>query len=223
MTGSFAPAQNGHLTLQQIVDDLPDNFEIEERPEGLRITEHWFRFEHAMGLLLVAIVGYMATTQINFLDSIGPDKIPAWAAIAMVAGVACITYWGIAGCLNTTKLIITDETFSREVGPLPWFGSFEVGRNEVDQFFVKRHKTNVRRHGLCDWRGDHTTQGRGGFSLKYTKTVSRYRLAVAFTNGRRRGVSNKYELPYVPRMVEVLVEAALGIRDRFVEGEVRDM
>lgn len=223
MTGNFAPVQDGHLTLQQIVEDLPDNFEVEERPEGLRITEHWFRFDHAMGLLFVAIVGYFVTMHVNSLDWIGPDKVPAWVAIALVAGVVCIMYWAIAGCVNTTKLIITDETFSREIGPLPWFGSFEVPTADVDQFFVKRHKMNVRRHGFCDWNGDHTTPGRGGFSFKYSKTVSRYRLTVAFTNGRRRRVSNKYELPYVPRMVEVIVEAAMGIRDRFVQGEVRDM
>ena len=219
-SSQFAPDEP--QTLREIAERLPNSFDVEQNPSELTIVEHWFRWSHAVALLIVAAGALLVIQDLTF-SWVGPqhEQIPAWGAVAMLAAAICVTYWAIAGCVNSTKLTVTDYTFSRDMGPLPWFGSFEVARDEVDQFFVRRHTTNVRRQSLWDWDGDHTTEGRGGFSLKYSKTVSRYRLTVQFKNGRRRGVSNKYGMPYAPRIVEAIIEAVLGIQDRFVQGEAR--
>lgn len=210
----------GQLTLHDVVDRLPNNFEVEEVPGGLQITEHWFRWSHALALSCVLASAFWAFYFEMYLH-IGPNKIPEWAAYTFAGLLVAGTYWGVAGCVNTTTLVIRDDQFTRRVGPLPWWGTFDVPGSEVHQFFVIEILRSRKRQGFLDWEGDRTTPGRGGFSLKYSKTVSRFRLTVAFKDGTRRRISNEYEEAYTPRMVEFLVEAMLGIRDQWVKGEAR--
>lgn len=116
--------------------------------------------------------------------------------IHVAAGIG-ITYWTLAGFLNTTTVAIDGNRLRVSHHPLPWGRAVEMQLFEVKQLF-------------CE---EKISRGKNGPSYTYS-------LVALLATGERRKLVSGLDTPEIPLYLEQHAEEWLEIRDEPVTGEM---
>ena len=127
-----------------------------------------------------------------------PDPMALLLPLIHLAVGVGLTYFTIAGYVNSTTVHLDRGHLSVRHGPLPWPGQVDVGTKDLRQLF-------------CEER---VTRGKNGPNYSY-------RLHAVLADGTRRKLLSGLDTPEVPRYLEQQLEARLQITDRPVRGELR--
>lgn len=211
---------NRSTVLADILERLPRNIKVVDEPGKLTVREAWFHWQHIVTLIVLGLLAYAMTILLPQIQR-SEEPIPGVVInIGAMAGLVAF-YWALAGIFNTTTISASEDTITRYIGPLPWWGEFKIRRSDVQQLFVTRKKRSRRRMTFWDWDGDDTTERSGEFSLRGYKQVSHYLLKITLNDERAYySVSNEYGSPETPRILEYLIEARMKIVDQTVRGEI---
>ena len=109
-----------------------------------------------------------------------------------------LTYYTIAGFINTTTITVDRGSLRLRHFPLPWLYSGTIATHEIDQIFCKE-----------------TVQTNKGTAWY------RYAVSVLLKNGRERKLIANLDAPEVALYLEAEIEKYLGITDRAVAGEYK--
>lgn len=222
-------SQDENVSLdEQLIASLPSSINVDRSvPNVMRIKEDWFRWHHAVllfGLMLIVGPVVILAPGAELTSTSSSEEMPIAMIVGFGLAIVCGAYWALAGMLNTTKITASSDSLERKIGPLPWPGYFQGDSSSIDQLYVTQGFTSQRRMTPWDWDGDQTTERSndwGEFSLKYSKKVPHYKLVARLKNGKVRTLSIRYESPYIPRVLERLLENHIGIADTFVAAEFR--
>ncbi len=175
---------------------LPQKLQLEEEPSGLTIRRKWFGAKFiALTVFVVFWDGFMVVW-FGIAISQGEAAMALFGSIHGAIGVA-LTYYTLAGYLNTTVISVSASTLRVRHGPLPVPGNKEGPSSEIDQLYVKE-----KRH-----RGKH------GSTFTYElRIVSRAGNDVKLLGGLTDSNHALY--------IEQAVEKYLKIADRPVRGEL---
>ena len=191
-----------HVQSDRTIDDLgppPKGISVDAKDHYLFIKRRWFRWSFIFltffclfwdGFL---VVWYTIALSAN-TGSIGVAFI-LFPLIHVAVGLG-LTYYTVAGYLNSTYLMINSETLRIQHKPLPWFGQCEVNLADVKQFYCKER---VRR----------TKNGRS-----YS-----YELSYIDANKRHHKLLGNLPDASSTQYLEDVLEIYLGIKDRRVHGE----
>lgn len=190
---------------------VPDRFTVEDSGQELIVRHRWFQWA-LLFLLFFAIawdsflVGwYWMLTSGPFGGGNGmpgPMKLLFFVfPIAHVAVGVGLTYFVLAGLLNSTIIRIADGLLSVRHGPLPWLGNLEVPTDGIEQIYCQ-NKLRTRR----DENG-------------YASTPMHYEVH-AVISGQKRKLLGGLQAPDHALFVEQTLERFLHIEDRAVPGEM---
>ena len=109
-----------------------------------------------------------------------------------------ITYYTIAGYVNTTTVTLDRGRLTVRSGPLPWPGNLDIDTGRFRQLY-------------CE---EKVSRGRNGVSYTYD-------LKAVMADGGRLKIVSGLDSPDVPLYLEQQMEEWLRIRDEPVRGELR--
>jgi len=109
-----------------------------------------------------------------------------------------LTYYTIAGFINTTTITVDRGRLIIRHFPLPWLYGGAIATNEIDQIYCKE---SVQTNKGTAWY--------------------RYAVSVLLKNGRERKLIANLDAPEEALYLEAEIEKFLGITDRAVAGEYK--
>ena len=178
----------------------------------LKIVEDWFQWGYAIGLLMVGLLAFGPCT----MYALAYPKLPADEQIPLaVCSVPVILliaggYYCMAGLLNTSQTSINSR-LKRQVGPVPWTGSFEIATRDVLQVYVKRVERKKKRSSVVDWDGDSSgAQQHGAISLRNYKTATTYRVNLRTRSGDVFALSNEFSEEQSAQTFQALVQTYIN-------------
>lgn len=163
---------------------------------GLTLQYRWFSAKFIfMALFCLFWDGFLVVWYAMALGS-GNLVMTVFPILHVLAGIG-ITYWTIAGFVNSTTVMIDGSRLRVSHHPLPWGRTVELRRFEVKQLF-------------CE---EKVSRGKNGPS--YT-----YNLSALLQTGERRKLVSGLDTPEIPLYLEQHAEEWLEIRDESVAGEL---
>lgn len=188
---------------QRGVIPTPARWQSRHEAGSLILTHRWYRPLYIF-LVIFCVVwnGFLGIWYSLFLKG-GIDAGPlSWIFLLLplihVALGIGITYFTIAGFLNTTSIIAERGQLTVKHRPLPWLHAGTISNLELDQLYCKE-----------------TRQESKG------QTYFRYRLCALLKNGRERVLISNMDSPDDALYLEAELEKFLGITDRAVAGEYK--
>lgn len=174
--------------------DKPKSISITDWGSEFTISRRWWGW-HFLFLTVWCVIwdGGLAAFYIGMLSKTpiqwGPLLFPT---LHLIAGV-CVTYYTIAGYINSTKVLVKHGRLMVTHGPLKWPGEVSLDARDVDQIFVvqKIGSKGQRSYELCSLMKD-------GTNIKLLSGLPQSEEAV---------------------FIEQTLEEHLKIEDRPVEGE----
>lgn len=119
---------------------LPDGFQLDESGGERRISWRWISLR-AVGAFLFFIV-WDAILAVTLYSMSFSQDLPLFALAAMLllaATGATMTYATAACLVNRTNVRVDAARVSVQHGPLPWFGTRDVSRTDIERVFSERH------------------------------------------------------------------------------------
>ncbi len=164
---------------------------------SITVTRRWFAPQFIFfAFFCVAWDGFLFFWYSNVIGSPGP--VPFIMAIFPIAHVAAgvgLTYYTIAGFLNSTTIRLDASSLTVRHAPLPWKGNHNVPREDIKQLYCEHE----------------VSQGKNGPNHSY------YLSAVLVNESKVRLASMPADQA---RYIEELLEERLGVVDMAVPGEV---
>lgn len=178
---------------------LPKKFQVEEEPGLLRISWRWF----TPSLLFLTFFCFVwdGFLLLWYTAAFTFPKIPWMFKVFPLLHVGVgvfLTYWVIAGYLNTTKVEVTRRSLSIQHGPVPWKTNWTLEGRDLKQLFCKQ-KVYQNNKGAPT----HTYE-----LLAYTR------------DGRTLTLLDSLEAPQQALYLEEQLERRLGIDDEPVQDEL---
>jgi hypothetical protein len=115
----------------------------------------------------------------------------------VAAGLA-LTYFTLAGFLNTTTISVDHVSIRVRHFPLPWLHAGSINNSDLDQLYCKESRQESK-----------------------GQTYYRYKLCALLRNGRERVLLSNMDSPDQALYLESELEKALGITDKPVAGEYK--
>jgi len=109
-----------------------------------------------------------------------------------------LTYFMLAGFLNTTRVRIANSVMTVRHGPVPWFGNRTIPAADIEQLYCTEHTRQ---------RSDE-------------RTSTTYRLNAVLSGGKKVKLLSGLTEADQALFIEEKVETHLGIEDRRVRGEM---
>lgn len=193
---------------------VPARFTVEDGGHELTIRQRWFQwallfllfFAIAWDSFLVGWYWMLTSGPFGGNDGMpGPFKLIFFIfPIAHVAVGVGLTYFVLAGLLNTTVIRVADGMLSVRHGPIPWRGNLDLPTDGIEQIFCqnKLHKS----------RNDdgHTT------------TSMQYEVHAVVSGEKKKLLGGLHEADHA-LFVEQRLERFLNLEDRPVPGEMTAM
>lgn len=190
---------------------VPARFVVEDDGHELTIRYRWFHWA-LLFLLFFAIawdsflVGwYWMLTAGPFGHNGGmPGPVKLIFFIFPIAHVAVgvgLTYFVLAGLLNSTVIRVSDGRLSVRHGPIPWLGNFDLPTDSLEQIYCQN-----KLHKSRDDDGHTTT------SMQYE--------VHAIVGGKKQKLLGGLHDADQALFVEQRLERFLGLEDRPVSGEM---
>ena len=174
---------------------IPERFEVEDKGSGIVIRWRWFRLQ---ALMLIPFTLFWNGILLTFAAGVTdggahPERLLVGLAVPHVWVGVGLVYACFAALLNTTTVTAGRGRVTVVHGPVPWRGNGEWDASALDQLFSVDRKGKSTVYDLC--------------------AVTR--------EGRKEVLVRSLESPDQARFLEARLEAALGIVDRPVDGELR--
>lgn len=190
---------------------VPDRFTVENDGMELTIRQRWFQWG-LLFLLFFAIawdsflVGWywMLTSGPFGGNNVMPDPMKLIFFVFPIAHVAVgvgLTYFVLAGFLNSTVIRVADGILSVRHGPLPWRGDLDLPSDEIEQIYCQNKLRSSR-----DDNG-------------HASTSMSYEVHAVVAGLKRKLLSGLHEADHA-LFVEQTLERFLKIEDRAVPGEM---
>lgn len=183
---------------------IPARWKMSQEGGALVFSNRWFR--PVFIFLAVFCVVWDSFLVLWYSLSLGSgDGTPsAFSVIFLVFPLLHVavglglTYYTIAGFINTTTITVDRGSLRLRHFPLPWLYSGTIATHEIDQIFCKE-----------------TVQTNKGTAWY------RYAVSVLLKNGRERKLIANLDAPEEALYLEAEIEKFLGITDRAVAGEYK--
>lgn len=180
----------------------PGSWQVMQEGNALVFRRRWFKplflflliFTIAWNSFLVGWYSMVGSTS----GESGISGISLLLMIFPLAHVAVgigLSYYTLAGLLNSTTINVDRSAISIRHHPLPWRHSGTIAAHELDQLYCKEHR--------------HSNKGTSWFS---------YSVSALLRDGRERKLLSDLETPEEALYLESEVEQYLGITDRHVAG-----
>lgn len=141
--------------------DQPKSIKLKNWGSEFSLSKRWFGFHIAFltlwcvmwdGFLVTFYVSIFSKPTINWGEA-------AFPSVHLIAGIA-VTYYTLAGYLNTTEVKVRPGTLSVTHGPLKWPGNLSIDTADIEQLFVVQKIGNKgsRSYELCAVKRDGTKQ-----------------------------------------------------------------
>ncbi len=189
-------ATAGEVSRERGPVPMPKGIEVNQFGGSLEITRRWFGFAFLF-LVFFCIVwdGFMVVWHAIALSS-GAWFMSVFGLIHTAVGVG-LTYYTIAGFVNSTVIRAGQGLIEIRHGPLPWPGNKTLPSYEVEQLYSQ----------------EKVHRGKNG--VHYTYTVQ-----AMMSNGRRETVVGGLTDTEQALYIEQQVEQFLGIQDKPMAGEL---
>lgn len=176
---------------------LPPGVVLQKTRDGVELRRRWFR-AHFVFLAFFCLVwnSFLLFWYSLALSDGAPWIMVVFPLLHVAVGVG-LTYWTLAGLLNTTTIRVERRSVVVRHAPIPWRGPGAIEKQSIDQLYVK------------------PTQHRGKHGISWTYAV----WVVARDKASFQLVAGLSE-PDVALFIEQSIERALGLKDRSVPGEL---
>ena len=190
---------------------VPERFTVENDGQELTIRQRWFQwgllfllfFAIAWDSFLVGWYWMLTSGPCGGNDGMpGPFKLIFFVfPIAHVAVGVGLTYFVLAGFLNSTVIRVADGMLSVRHGPLPWRGNLDLPTDGIEQIYCQNKlRTNRDDNG-------------------HTSTSMSYEVHAVVAGQKRKLLGGLHEADHA-LFVEQTLERFLKIEDRAVHGEM---
>lgn len=185
---------------------VPDRFTVENDGYELIIRQRWFQWG-LFFLLFFAIAwdSFLVGWYSMFAGGGGPPGVFGIVffvfPIAHVAVGVGLTYFVLAGFLNSTVIRVADGVLSVRHGPVPWRGNLDLPIDGIEQIYCQ-NKLSTSRHD----------NGHTSTSMSYE--------VHAVVAGQKRMLLSGLQAADQAWFVEQSLERFLNIEDRAVPGEM---
>ena len=190
---------------------VPERFTVDNDGHELTIRQRWFQgalffllfFAIAWDSFLVGWHWMLTSGPFGGNDGMpGPFKLIFFVfPIAHVAVGVGLTYFVLAGFLNSTVIRVVDGMLSVRHGPLPWRGNLDMATDEIEQIYCQNKL-----------RTNHNHDG-------HTSTSMSYEVHAVVAGQKRKLLGGLHEADHA-LFVEQTLERFLKIEDRAVHGEM---
>lgn len=108
----------------------PPGIKVKRTIEGLVLSKSWFHYSHLPTIsLAVAWNGFVVYW---FIKYVAPTKSGSNLVILIPFSIGlALAYFALAKAINSTRIIITNESIRVSAKPMPWSGSAEVLRPNI--------------------------------------------------------------------------------------------
>ncbi len=175
---------------------MPQKFSVVNTEDELQISYRWFSASYIPMMLFAAFWDGFLVMWYGIALATKAYAMALFATLHTLVGLG-ITYYVLAGLLNTTTVWVKMDTLGITHAPLPWGGDKELPAYEIEQIYCKERISNSN----------------NGISRKYDV------YAKMKDNARKKllaGLDDMEQALYI----EQTLERYLGIKDRPVAGEL---
>lgn len=177
---------------------LPPRFTLDEELRGVRITRRWFSAKFVFFAFFCVVWNGFLIGWYSMAAAGGMPLVAALVPILHVGVGAWLSYFTLAGFLNTTTIQVRPNEISVHHGPLPWPNNTSLDPTSIDQLYCKERIHN----------------GKNG-------TTTSYEVWVAMTNGTSKKILSGLDDAEQALFVEQRIERALDLVDRPMSQELR--
>mgnify|MGYP003390205964 CR=1 FL=1 len=203
-----SPSDSGTASPRKPSGDvpIPTQFTVEDAGHELTIRQRWFQWA-MLFLMFFAIAwdSFLVGWFSMFAGGGGPPGVFGIVffvfPIAHVAVGVGLTYFVLAGFLNSTVIRVADGMLTVRHGPLPWRGNLDMPTDSIEQIYCQK-KLNTNRD-----------------SDGHTTTSTRYEVHAVVAGQKQRLLGGLHEADHA-LFVEQRLERFLRIDDRAVPGEM---
>lgn len=134
-----AAAEGGPAPRRRSEVPVPERFSLEKQGDRLAITWRWFNWGRIFILLFCLFWdGFLVLWYGSVLGAKGrPEPVMLLVPLLHLAVGIGVTWYGLAGLLNTTRLEIERGFLHIRHGPIPWFGNRDLPVKQLQQLFVR--------------------------------------------------------------------------------------
>ena len=125
----------------------PPGFTVDESGPGLKVIRRWY--SGAFVFLAFFCIGWDSFLVIWYFMAFAvnaPWLFKVFPVIHVAVGV-CLTYYTLAGFLNSTTISVEGMSFRVRHGPLPWFRNMTLQTDHIDQLYAQQ-ETHQRKNGV---------------------------------------------------------------------------
>ncbi|MEI7832329.1 MAG: hypothetical protein WCJ56_03920 [bacterium] len=176
----------------------PKGITIYRDMNALVIQRSWFDW-YIVFMTFFAIIWDSITFSIVIGILSGDNKAAIFGLSLHIAAGCFISYIVLTGYFNRTIIRVRDRDISVQHGPFPWPGNKSVCTDNLQQIYCAQSNNN-------------------SFSMRGNNVA--YEIHALYDNGRREKILAGVTRPEQARFIEQQLEAALGITDFAVAGEM---
>ena len=172
----------------------PQDVQFTKMGDSLKFTWRWYSCQFIfLAFFCIAWDSFLCFWYgMAFSSSNTPWIMIVFPVAHLAVGVG-LTYYTLAGFINSSTVRVDRRRFSVSHGPLPWFGAVDVPISDLKQFYTEEK------------RGENSTN---------------YQLNVVLKNGRKMKLLSNLQNPDVGFFIEQQIESWLNIDDQPVRGEM---
>jgi len=198
-----AAVTDRHVSSKAVIP-VPARWAMRHEGSALIFSNRWFRPVFIFLAVFCTVWDSFLFLWYSLAFGQGTVSASAFSVIFMVFPLLHVavglglTYYTIAGFINTTTITVDRGSLIIRHFPLPWLYSGAIATNEIDQIYCKE---SVQTNKGTAWY--------------------RYAVSVLLKNGRERKLIANLDAPEDALYLEAELEKFLGITDRAVAGEYK--
>jgi hypothetical protein len=196
--GSYTSPDPDSSISQKGINQLrprPKDVTIQKQGDRLELSWRWFSWKFIpLAFFCVAWDGFLCFWYSIAFSSGAPWIMIVFPVAHLAVGVG-LTYYTLAGFLNSSQLVVDRDTFSVSHGPMPWLGTLRVPVTQVAQLYCKEKPGKEN-------------------------SSTTYQMSVILKDGRKKDLLSNLDSPEIGFYIEHQIETWLNIPDRPVRGEL---
>jgi hypothetical protein len=144
---------------------MPAGFAIDDSAVGLRITRRWFSGVFIfLAFFCIAWDSFLVFWYSMAFGGGAPWIFKVFPIVHLAVGVG-LTYFTLAGFLNTTTIQVAMDELTIQHGPLPWFGNHRLSVHDLDQLYSQQEMNRNRNGVSYSYKVNAVTKGNRKITL----------------------------------------------------------
>jgi DNA-directed RNA polymerase subunit RPC12/RpoP len=195
--GMGGPALFSGVNRDRPMSPMPEQMSLKETPDGFVITRRWFNASFIfLAVFSLFWDGFLVFFYSMLISGGAPLPFALFPLIHVAVGVG-ITYYTLAGFLNSSFIELSKGTLLIDHSPLPWPGNRRIPVADLEQLYTKEVSRRTK----------------NGSSTSYT-------VSAVIKGGKKIDLLTGMPDPETGLFVEQQIEIALRIPDLPVAGEM---